>query len=185
MSEQLAYLLDRLGRAVHSLQFARGLNPAQWEALRFIARANRYTCKPTALAEYLGTTKGTVSQTLNCLEDKGLIRRVSELADRRAVRLELTDAGTAVLQHDPLRPLEAVASEMNDDLSDAVQVLSKYVRRLQGRCGMKSFGICEECGHFVESACDKGRDFTCGLTGEPLSCDEVKQICGSYRACSE
>ncbi len=34
-------LLDRMSRIAHGLQFALGLNPAQWEALRFLARANR------------------------------------------------------------------------------------------------------------------------------------------------
>lgn len=58
---RIVELVNRLGRAVHCMQFARGLNPAQWEALRFVVRANRYSRTPSALAGFLGTTKGTAS----------------------------------------------------------------------------------------------------------------------------
>ena len=57
--EAIANAVNRLCRIAHSLQFAHGLNPAQWDALRYIARANKYSTTPGNLAEYLGTTKGT------------------------------------------------------------------------------------------------------------------------------
>src|SRR3546814_7076019 len=61
MAQRVIVLLDRLSRLTRELQFVDGLNPAQWEALRFLATANKYSRSPTALAEYLGATKGTVS----------------------------------------------------------------------------------------------------------------------------
>lgn len=182
MSENLAHLLDRLGRSVHNLQYSGGLNPAQWEALRFLSRANPYTRKPSSLAEYLGTTKGTVSQTLKCLEEKGLIKRVAEPRDRRAVRLELTPAGSSMLDEDPLRRLEDAASDIRGDVEMAVLLLSKYVRQLQGRCGMKPFGVCETCGHFSVDPCVDRDRFRCGLTGEPLAVPDIKKICGSHQS---
>ena len=74
-SIDVAVLLNRLSRIAHALQFSNGLNPAQWEALRYIGRANRYSASPTALADYVGSTKGTVSQTLIALEAKGYVSR--------------------------------------------------------------------------------------------------------------
>ena len=97
-NNRAAELLDRIGRIVHGLQFSQGLNPAQWEALRFLARANRYSRSPTALAEYLGTTKGTTSQTLIALESKGAIKRSRRACDRRSVELEITRFGLDELQ---------------------------------------------------------------------------------------
>lgn len=179
MSETLAHLLDRLGRAVHNLQYAGGLNPAQWEALRFLSRANRYSRKPSALADYLGTTKGTVSQTVKALEEKGLIRRKVEAKDRRIVRLELSEEGEAMLANDPLLALSEAAASAPDEVATATRILSGYVRSLQGQCGMKSFGVCSHCGHFNTEVCDEGVAPRCGLTGEPLSDTEVKKICGS------
>lgn len=180
MPERLANLLDRLGRAVHNLQFTDGLNPAQWGALRFISRAKPATCKPSALADYLCTTKGTTSQTLKSLEIKGLIRRVAETKDRRVVRLVLTDAGRVVLTKDPLWHLEAAAAEMPDEITSATRVLSQYVKKLQGECGLKPFGVCSECGHY--SGNNFGQDAVprCGLTGEPIAAPEVELICESF-----
>src|SRR3546814_13923422 len=70
MAQRVIVLLDRLSRLTRELQFVDGLNPAQWEALRFLATANKYSRSPTALAEYLGATKGTVSQTLLRSEER-------------------------------------------------------------------------------------------------------------------
>ena len=182
MPERLAHLLDRLGRAVHNLQFTDGLNPAQWGALRFINRAKPATCKPSALADYLGTTKGTISQTLKSLENKGLVRRMAETKDRRVVRLELTQAGQATLEKDPLWQLEAAAAEMPEDVVTATRLLSQYVKTLQGRCGLKPFGVCSECGHFGGDICSQETVTRCGLTGELIEAQEVEQICASFKA---
>jgi DNA-binding MarR family transcriptional regulator len=52
-----------------------GLNPAQWEALRYLSRANRFSNSPIALTRFLGSTKGTISQTIEALERKGFITK--------------------------------------------------------------------------------------------------------------
>lgn len=180
MPARLVHLLDRLGRTVHNLQFTDGLNPAQWGALRFISRAKPATCKPSALADYLGNTKGTISQTLKSLEIKGLIRRVAGTKDRRVVRLELTEAGRVVLARDPLWHLEAAAAEMPDEITTATRVLARYVKKLQGECGLKPFGVCNECGHFSGDFHGQEGVPRCGLTGEPIAVQEVEQICVSF-----
>lgn len=182
MPAQLAYLLDRLGQTVHNLQFTDGLNPAQWGALRFISRAKPATCKPSALADYLGTTKGTISQTLKSLETKGYIRRVAGTKDRRVVRLELTEAGRGMLARDPLMRLEAAAEEMSDEITIATRVLSRYVKKLQRECGLKMFGVCSECGHFSGDISGRGAVPRCGLTGEPIAAPEFELICESFLA---
>ena len=89
----LAELVDRLARIVHGLQFTSGLNPAQWEALRYIGQANKYSRSPGALADYLGTTKGTASQTVIALESKGYICRSKAPRDGRSVSITLRGAG--------------------------------------------------------------------------------------------
>ena len=70
---RVAELIDRLGRMTRELQYVDGLNPAQWEALRYLNRANRYSRTPGGVADFLGATKGTISQTVSALESKGLI----------------------------------------------------------------------------------------------------------------
>ena len=95
-------IVDRLSRIAHSIQFAEGLNTAQWAALRCVARANRNSCSPSALADLMGLTKGTVSQTRKALEAGELIERHRKPGDRRAVRITVTQAGHELLLKDPL-----------------------------------------------------------------------------------
>lgn len=92
---RVADLIERPGRLADTLQRSGGLVPAQWEALRYLSRANRYSRHPGALAAFLGATKGTVSQTVIALERKGLVVRSDDPRDRRSVQIDLTEAGRA------------------------------------------------------------------------------------------
>src|SRR3954471_23796070 len=69
------------------------LQPVHLQALLYLARANRYSNTPQALAEYLGLTKGNVSQTLLLLDRPGVIEGFEDDIDRRVVRLRLSSAG--------------------------------------------------------------------------------------------
>lgn len=182
MSDKIANLINRLGRSIHCRQFAQGLNPAQWEALRFLSRANRYSRTPSALAEYLRTTKGTASQTLKSLESKGYVRRVAVPADRRAVRIDITDAGYVVLRRDPLQCLETSAAELGEDLDTVSRFLGRLAVTLE-RTNGKAFGLCSECTFFCknDNAAAEGGPHKCGLHEEPLSAVDSTKICVSHR----
>ena len=178
-------LIDRAGRLARTLQYVDGLNPAQWEALRYLARANRYSRNPSALADFLGVTKGTVSQTLIALEGKVFLRRVRGISDRRAVRLELTPAGEALLAHDPLLRIdEAVARLSPGARASLVEGLDQLVRDFPRRGGGGGFGVCETCCQFCADAAgdERGGPHRCGMTGEPLSDDEKRRICVKFRS---
>ena len=188
LAQRVILLLDRLSRLSRELQFVDGLNPAQWEALRFIAQANKYSRSPTALAEYLGSTKGTVSQTLIALENKGLITRCKKTCDRRQVELCLTAAGEAMLAKDPMQTLERAAAAMADDLGpQLVKGLSRLLHDLQNRHQVLEFGVCQDCSLFcVNSAQNSTGASTgeCGATGEAIPAPETKKICVNYKAAS-
>lgn len=186
---QLCVLVNRLGRTLHCLQFAEGLNPAQWEALRYVGRANRFSRTPSALAEYLGTTKGTASQTINALVNKGYVTRCQHSADRRTVRLEITDSGRLALQQDPLKRFEAAAEELEPDIETAHALLSRLVDGLRSSsstssCTKPDFGICSDCTHFCKNAdaADEAGPHRCGLAKEPLTASESQQICVNHLA---
>lgn len=180
---RVAEFVNRLGRATHCLQFEQGLNPAQWESLRYLARANRYSRSPTAIAEFMGTTKGTVSQTLRALEAKGYVRRSRDCSDGRAICLELTDSGRAVLKHDPIKRLELAVAALPAETSAAMlHGLRALMGKLQDGCGGRPFGQCGECGHLREGEdAHEGRP-QCGLNGDPLNDADKGQICVNYRA---
>ncbi len=180
MAEQVAALVGRLSRAVHCMQFAQGLNPAQWDALRFLSRANRFSRGPSALADYLGTTKGTASQTIKALEAKGLIRRSRRNGDKRGVQLELTEAGEQVLHGDPLRRIETIASASCGDTAATAAVLRRLLDGLTRATGASQFGTCADCCHLC-GANTREDGYRCGLTEEPLGDAEIGKICYEFR----
>ena len=184
----ISELLDRVGRVTRGLQFVDGLSPAQWEALRFLSRANRYSCGPSALADFLGTTKGTVSQTLIALENKGYLRRLRTERDRRAVRLELTPAGRALLTRDPLRVVDnAVAGLPAGERTAITEGLDRLLRNVQQRLGANDFGVCVTCSLFAPEGAAGEHDgpHRCGLTSEPISSGEARLICVNHQAAAE
>lgn len=180
-------LIDRLGRTMHCLQFAEGLNPAQWTTLRYLKRANRYSRTPTALADYLGATKGTVSQTIKCLEDKGLVGRAAHSRDRRAVLLELTSEADVALARDPLKCIELAAASQPHELKKANDFLDRLLGCLTGRAEADNkFGVCGNCRHFGKEGAETAAKgpHQCGLTAEPLSVPDSEKICVNYKGMS-
>jgi DNA-binding MarR family transcriptional regulator len=67
----------------------------QFRTLRHLARGGTTSAD---LAEHLAVTPPTISRLVDGLERKGLVQRVSLESDRRQVRLDLTDAGRAILR---------------------------------------------------------------------------------------
>jgi DNA-binding MarR family transcriptional regulator len=175
---RLPDLLERIGRLLRSARHRNErLNPAQWEALRYLGRANRYSRTPTALTHYLGATKGTVSQTVIALERKGLVRRASDPRDRRGIRLGLTARGRANLQQDPLLEL---LEEIDRALIGRLEAdLGGLLTHLQQRNRHRPFGQCAQCRFFRRGGAvgESGGPNRCGLTLEPLADFEAEQIC--------
>lgn len=186
MSDGAGALIDRIGRVTRGLQFSDGLSPTQWESLRYVSRANHYSRNPSALAAFLGATKGTVSQTLIALEEKGYLHRVRGNPDRRAVRLELAPAGHELLRRDPRNLVDTAVSGalLPEEASSLVESLVRLLHDLQERCDINAFGICEDCTLFREASGvgDSDPQYHCGLTGEALECDGKRLICVNFRA---
>lgn len=183
-AQNMAELLDRLARTLHAMQFCSGLNPAQWEALRYLARANRYSRNPGGLAEYLGTTKGTASQTVIALESKGYVDRARGPRDRRSVEIRITETGRRMLEADPLTRISEVAESLPSAERDAVvETLGRIVTTLHTERQNCTFGLCDDCRHLCdENAACPSDGKHCGLTGEFLSVEERQEICVNFES---
>ena len=176
-TDHIINLIERLGRFARSAQHGEGMKPAQWEALRFISRDNRYSRTPGALADFLSSTRGTVSQTLIALEKKGLISRKTHSSDARVKQLELTEKGRDLIEHNPLHILEVAVSSVGDE-----PALEQVLKNLIRQNGNHQFGVCQNCRHFgvndhMEHAKGPHR---CGLSGEPLDELDSNQICREH-----
>jgi DNA-binding MarR family transcriptional regulator len=174
-----AHLIGRLDRLMRSGVAVEGLNPAQWEALRYLARANRFSRTPAALADYLGSTRGTVSQTLIALEQKGFASRMASERDRRSTELALTRRGIAVLRRDPMLQLaQDVADAGGDDCEALLAALQAVLRNAIRRNNGRAFGICHTCRHFRKGVrASAASPHHCALLDEPLSEADSQEIC--------
>ena len=142
--ERLALLLRSLSRQRSA---AHGLQPVHVLALDYLQRCNRYSDTPRATAQYLHSTKGTISQSLRLLEQRGSLRRKADDHDRRVVHLRLTPRGRRVLDQcrpdtASLRDFEALAGE-----TEIEQTLEDLLRTLQIENGLRTFGLCRTCQH--------------------------------------
>ena len=180
----IAWPLERLARVMRAREHEDGLNPAQREALRYLARANRFSNTPGALTRYLGATKGTISQTVMALERKGFITKAERNA-RKAVHLTLTDKGRDVLARDPWSDLAAAVEELGGKTRRRMQRgLEELLEGELKRSGLASFGQCSTCRFFRE----KGRDgdakgpHLCMLFEDALSNDDSVRICIEHTA---
>lgn len=175
---EAAQLLDRIERLSRSGVPVHGLNPAQWEALRYLARANRFSRTPAGLAAYVGSTRGTVSQTLIALEQKGFVARKASARDRRSIDLGLTEKGVEALTQDPLLAIAGDIEEACGAQTSAIaDMLRRALRSTVRRNGGRPFGICNTCVHFRRADLQSGQDGFCGLLKEALSEADSQSIC--------
>lgn len=175
---EIATRLERLGRLLRQAGHAGGLVPAQWEVLRYLARANRLSRSPGVVARYLGTTKGTVSQSLLTLQKKGLVTRRTSAVDERQVLLDLTEAGRAKLTSDPL---QALASDLDNLGGKTRRRLARGISELLGqeitRQKAARFGTCTGC---AERRDGKDGITSCAIDKAPLADAEQVLLCASF-----
>ncbi len=131
LPKAVAELFEHLSRAIYSLSFSEGLNPAQWNALRYLNRANPSSRTMSAFARFHVTTRSTASQTLAALVRKKLIKKARDPDDARIIRLELTTKGQRLLDRDPVNhlvaALESLPPERQRIAADTVETLIKAV----------------------------------------------------------
>lgn len=180
--DRLPDLLARAARLIAADGHDGDLNPVQWQALRYLAAANRFSRTPGALAAWLGQTKGTVSQTLIALERKGLVARARDETDRRVVRLVLTATGEERLDGAP----ESIAAQMvahlgGFDRAVLERVLQHMLAGHLAAHGNRPFGLCRDCRHF-RAGRGTGGGHHCALLDVPLDDRDAAAVCVEQEA---
>jgi DNA-binding MarR family transcriptional regulator len=118
-------LLDRIGAVIRGLARLSGgvdegpsLTPRQRIALVEVGEGQ--PLRLNALASRMGTSPPTASRAVDVLVEQGFVARVPDPDDRRALQIELTEAGAALVAD---RKARAVAA-----LEPAVALLSREDR---------------------------------------------------------
>jgi DNA-binding MarR family transcriptional regulator len=169
--------LERLARLIRSAGHAQGLIPAQWDVLRYLARANSFSNAPAAAAQYLGATKGTISQTILALVKKGLVQSVKRGGDQRSVALHLTAKGKECLALDPLvtlaRNIENLGGKTQRRFSKAVGELLLAESERQDHA---TFGVCGDCRFLLHS-----KPPACASFGAVLNAETLHLLCYRFK----
>ena len=128
---QLVIALHRLVRSLRGNAAVPGLHPTQLLVLVQLVESG--ALRVGELATRIPCSQPTVTTVANGLEEAGLVRRVRDTTDGRAIRLEITDEGrTAILgvakaQADLLRQRLA---ELPDTERDLVLAAAPVLRRM-------------------------------------------------------
>lgn len=175
-------LIERISSLLRSEErrkyAAIGLQPVHGQVLEYLAKCNKYSNTHAAVAEYLGLTKGTVSQTIQILERKHYLEKATDSLDGRVVHLSLTEGGRRLINElKPLDIFKQAESKVSRQEFDTIgQALKTTLGVLQKVNGSKSFGLCRSCNHFsIEE-----NHFQCGLTEQPLDREDTDKICRDH-----
>ena len=183
-TETLYHLLDRIGNLlrneVRAALVLHGLQPIHFEALYYLSICNRFSDTPKAVTEYLGLTKGTVSQSLKVLETKGFLTKKPDIEDKRMTHLVVSSQGRKLIKEifpPPLLQHAVASNKLTDNGLDARALqdqLQSLLRSIQTENKRHTFGVCATCEHNQPLT---GGRYLCGLTNVVLSPDETTLIC--------
>lgn len=109
LAEQLVRLTRRMHRAQKRHLEPLAITPAQSRLLRIVAHHRDAPPRMADLAERLEVVPRAVTTLVDALEANGAVRRVPDPANRRVVRVELTDEGVETLH--ALRSARRAAAE--------------------------------------------------------------------------
>jgi DNA-binding MarR family transcriptional regulator len=180
--DQLTRIFNLLRTETRKSGNRHGLLPVQVEILQYLCACNRYSNTPLAVAEYLGTTKGTVSQTLKALERKGLVTKETDPKDRRVVRLEVTRKGRQVV--DRIVPGEAFGAALarlpNEEGAQLPALLDQLLGAMEETTHRSHFAPCRGCNHLELST----RTARCLRRGVTIPRKELELLCRDYEDAS-
>ena len=124
------HLVRRMRRADATL----GVTPSRLSALSVLVFGG--PCSVTALADAEQVSQPTMSKLVAGLEEEGLVRRVPDRFDRRAVRLTPTAKGRRLMERGRRQRVERLSTELASLAPGERRTLAAataILRRLEGR----------------------------------------------------
>jgi MarR family transcriptional regulator, negative regulator of the multidrug operon emrRAB len=177
-------LLVQVGNAWHFDGTRQGLHDRDWMALRFLARANRFSRTPSALAQFVGLTRATVSQMIKDLEGRGYLERRRSPIDKRSVTLAVTPQGEMILASDPIRPLVNAIDALELGANKFRDILRQVLDGLDTTQHSHHADTCRECIFLAEKASEPPRkmqaEFTCRFFRAGITRGELDLLCVNF-----
>ena len=190
-ARETAELLLLVGRLVQAEGYDGELSPAQWMALRFLARANSFSRTPSAFAEFQATTRGTASQAIKALEAAGYLVRQQSEADGRSVSLRLSNKGKKALARDPFEVLVRAVDSLDAPERTAMRrALHQVLSTLATSGAHRRIGVCQDCTHFGRETRGNPPSMgasaaECLLLGVPIQPEDIGLLCIHFQPVNE
>jgi DNA-binding MarR family transcriptional regulator len=128
LAPRLRLAVTRLARRLRQ-QSGEGLTPSQTSALASIERNGALT--PSELATIERIQRPTATRVLAALADRGLVRRETDVADRRVIRLMITPAGANVLRRSRSRKNAYLDRRLRELDPEELQTLERAVALIE------------------------------------------------------
>lgn len=169
---EIRELINRLARLDAAGGWAGDLNPTQRAVLGYLSRANRFSRSPSHISDYLGTTRGTTTQSLKSLLQKGYVQEARSQQDKRVIRYALTATGQAVAERSA--PLDEALLGLDTSDSETLRhLLASVLKAMLIRNNGREFGLCRTCRY--HQVTEDGP--YCALLSVPLVPKDADQIC--------
>jgi len=189
IEHRLAAGLYALGLAVRHEERrqaqASGLSAAQLQILALLGAEGPRT--PSALADELGVSLATVSDSVAALESKGLLRRRPSPTHHRASLLSLTPSGRAELQRAQAwpdffaLPLGTLTDAQQEQLLAALLLL---LRAMQEQGQLPAQRMCLTCVSFRPYVRTGARPHQCALADAAMRAAQLRVVCEEHEMAS-
>ncbi|OKO81438.1 MarR family transcriptional regulator [Bradyrhizobium sp. NAS80.1] len=185
LAREAIELVGQIARILWFEGTKHGLRDREWMALRFLSRANRFSRTPSALASYVGTTRGTASFIIGELERLGYIERQRSTTDKRSVMLSVTQQGKKLLVRDPISVLLEAIAVLDDETKIQFRDTLRHVLDQSDAAEQRHHtDVCRRCIFLREdrtTADGKATvEFSCRLFRAPIAEAETDLLCTNF-----
>lgn len=159
---------------------AEGLTPTQGDILRtLIARPEGM--RLTIMAAHLQVTQPTASDAASALERKGLLEKLADPGDGRAVLLRATRSGRALAKRWPLSFGAVVGALSPIDQVALLGIVSRAIFKLQRQGAIPAQRMCLTCRYFAPNTHPgKARPHHCRFIDSSIGEGDLRIDCSDH-----
>jgi DNA-binding MarR family transcriptional regulator len=163
----------------------RGITPTQGQILTLLQR-HPDGLSLSMIAEQLAVTAPTAGDAVRVLTEKGMVRKARAVADRRAIRVTLTEAGEREATQAAAWPefLAGAAGALSEQEQTVfLRALVKMIRALQERGEIPIARMCAGCRYFCPNVhTDPDRPHHCAFVDAPFGDRSLRLDCPDFDA---
>lgn len=189
--EQAALGLEQLASLVRAQSWRTTetppLPPTQAAVIRMLSGATE-DGQARRIAERLGISAASLSDSLKALEARGWISRVADPADRRSSRIRLTRAGSAIGKRlrDPEHGIGRLVRNLDPvDVGTLLRLTQLLVMQAQRDGLATGLRTCLGCRFFRPFAGSRDRPHFCDFIGQPFGDAELRVDCAEHSPAEE